>query len=54
RETEKIFQSDNPIFVDSMRRRFNKETKEKERYRLQYQELMREVQEKFGTRWRYS
>lgn len=54
RETEKILKSDNPSFVDSMNRRLNNEKKEKERYRRQYQELMREVDEKFGSRWRYS
>jgi len=52
REAEKMFKSDNPSFVDSMRRQLNYEKQEKERYRRQYQELSREVQLKFGTRWR--
>jgi hypothetical protein len=54
RETGKLLKSENPSFVDSMNRRLNNERKEKERYREQYQNLMREVHEKFGTRWRYS
>jgi hypothetical protein len=54
RETEKIFKSESPLFADSMRRQLNNERKEKERYRSQYWELMREVQEKYGTRWRSS
>lgn len=54
RETEKLLKSENPSFVEYMNRRLNHERKEKERYREQYQNLMREVHEKFGTRWRYS
>ncbi|MEH7126339.1 hypothetical protein V7122_24450 [Bacillus sp. JJ1532] len=54
RESEKLYRSDNPSFVESMNRRLNNERKEKERYRSQYQELMREATEKFGRRWRSS
>jgi hypothetical protein len=54
RETGKLLKSENPSFVDAMNRRLNNERKEKERYREQYQNLMRELHEKFGTRWRYS
>jgi hypothetical protein len=54
REAGKLFKSDDPSFVDTMNRRLNNERREKERYREQYQNLMREVHEKFGTRWRYS
>jgi hypothetical protein len=54
REAGKLFKSDSPSFVDSMNRQLNHERKEKERYREQYQSLMREVHEKFGRRWRYS
>lgn len=52
REAGKLIKSENPSFVDSMNRRLNNERKEKERYRTQYWDLLREVQEKFGTRWR--
>jgi hypothetical protein len=54
RESEKLYKSDNPSFIESMNRRLNNERKEKERYREQYWNLMREVQDKFGNRWRYS
>ncbi|GIN93346.1 hypothetical protein J22TS1_43970 [Siminovitchia terrae] len=54
RESEKLLKSENPSFVEYMNRRLSYERKEKERYREQYQNLMREVHEKFGTRWRYS
>lgn len=54
REVEKLLKSENPSFVETMNSRLNYERKEKERYRRQYQELLREVQDKFGTRWRYS
>jgi hypothetical protein len=53
RETEKSINSENPSFVDMMNRRLNYERKEKERYRQMYQNLQREVNGKFGTRWRY-
>lgn len=53
REAGKLIKSETPSFVDTMNRRLNNERKEKERYREQYQNLMREVNEKFGTRWRY-
>lgn len=52
RETEKIFKSESPLFADSMRRQLNNERKEKEKYRSQYWELLREVQAMYGTRWR--
>lgn len=55
REAGKLFKSESPSFVEnSMNRRLNNERKEKERYREQYQSLLREVDEKFGCRWRYS
>jgi hypothetical protein len=54
REAGKLFKSESPSFVDSMNRRLNNERREKERYREQYQSLLREVDEKFGRRWRYS
>lgn len=54
RETGKLLKSENPSFIELMNRRLNNERKEKERYRSQYQELLREVQEKFGARWRHS
>ncbi len=54
RDAGKLIQSENPSFVDLMNRRINNERKEKERYREQYQNLMREVRDKFGPSWRYS
>lgn len=54
RETEKTIKSNNPSFVDMMNRRLNNERKEKDQYREKYYELMREVDEKYGRRWRYS
>ncbi|MFS0882889.1 hypothetical protein [Metabacillus niabensis] len=54
RDAGKLIQSENPSFVDLMNRRINNERKEKERYREQYQNLMREIRDKFGPSWRYS
>lgn len=54
REAGKLLKSENPSFIDSMNRRINHERKEKERYRNQYQNLQKEIHEKFGTRWRYN
>ncbi|MDP5277268.1 hypothetical protein, partial [Chengkuizengella axinellae] len=52
RETEKIHKSENPNFVDMMNRRLNKETREKEKYRNQYWDLLTEVHEKYGANWK--
>lgn len=54
REASKLYRSENPSFIDGMNRRLSHERKEKERYREQYQRLAMEVQEKYGTRWRYN
>lgn len=54
READKVFKSESPTFADAMRRRLRYQEKEKERYRENYYALQRQVEEKFGTRWRYN
>lgn len=52
REVEKSRKSKDISYVDSMNRLINYERKEKGRYRQQYYNLVREVEEKFGQGWR--
>ena len=54
READKLYKSEHPSFVEGMRRQINYERQQKEKYRSDYYELMREVNDKYGTRWRYS
>jgi hypothetical protein len=51
REFTKQYKSGNPTAVESLNRQINYHKKESERYRRQYQELSREVRDKYGTRW---
>lgn len=51
RESEKIIKSENPTIVESLKRQLNRVKKEKDQYRDKYWSLLREVQNKYGTRW---
>lgn len=51
RDAEKINKSENPNYVDRMNRIVSGERKEKEQYRQKYWDLLRTVQEKYGTNW---
>jgi AAA+ superfamily predicted ATPase len=51
REAEKVFKSDNPTIVDSLKRQVNNAKKDAEDYKHKYWELMRIGQEKYGNRW---
>lgn len=51
READKLYKSGNPSIVESLRRQINYERKEKENYRMHYQDLMRRVNEKYGRNW---
>lgn len=53
READKVFKSGNPTVVDGMNRRLSRMEQEKNKYRQMYQDLQREVYDKFGTRWKY-
>lgn len=53
RDAQKVYKSESPLIVDSLRRQLSNEKKQKEKYRENLQELSIEVREKFGTRWRY-
>lgn len=54
RDAEKLQKSENPDYTNRMNRLINNERKEKERYRTQYWNLMREVQEKYGVNWNHA
>lgn len=51
RDAEKLQKSENPDYTNRMNRLISNERKEKEKYRTQYWNLMREVQEKYGVNW---
>lgn len=51
REAEKIIKSNNPSFVEKMKRQLNQSKRDTEKYRHKYWELMRIGQEKYGMRW---
>ncbi|MCY9532954.1 hypothetical protein M5X04_26960 [Paenibacillus alvei] len=51
READKLAKSSDPDIINRLHRRNNREQKEKERYRTQYQDLLRRVQVRYGTRW---
>ena len=52
READKVFQSGNPTIVDYLRKQVDRAKKEAAECRRKYWELLREVEGKFGTRWR--
>lgn len=54
RDAEKLQKSENPDYTNRMNRLISNERKEKEKYRTQYWNLMREVQEKFGVNWKHA
>lgn len=52
REAQKLYRSDNQDFINGMNRRISYEQREKERYRLEYQNLYNEIRELYGRNWR--
>lgn len=51
REAEKLIKSNTPSIVEGLRRRLNREIKEKEEYRQKYYDLMNIGYKKYGPRW---
>ncbi|WP_258871459.1 hypothetical protein [Halobacillus trueperi] len=51
RETDKVFQSNEPSLIDALNRRIRNLKTESDRYRKNYWHLMRVGQEKYGDRW---
>lgn len=51
RDVEKLLKSNDPDYVNRMNRIIRRERSDKEKYRSQYWELLRKVQEKYGTSW---
>lgn len=51
READKLYKSADPIQMNTMQRQINYERKEKEKYRIEYQNLHRFVREKYGRNW---
>lgn len=51
READKVFKSENPAVIDSLKRQINRAKKEADDYRHKYWELMRIGQAKYGMRW---
>jgi hypothetical protein len=51
REVEKHIRSNSPHVVDSLNRQINEHKRKAEQYYNKYWDLLREVQEKYGTRW---
>ncbi len=51
REVEKNIRSNSPHVVDSLNRQINEQKRKAEQYYRQYWDLLRKVQEKYGTRW---
>lgn len=52
REANKYQQSKNPKAIENYNRKISHLENEKNKYRKQYQELKREIEEKFGYSWR--
>ena len=52
REVTKQIQSGDPLHVENLNRRISQAERDRDRYRRQYWDLLREVEERFGTRWR--
>ena len=52
REVTKQIQSGDPLRVENLNRRISQAERDRDRYRRQYWDLLREVEERFGTRWR--
>lgn len=51
REAEKIIKSNEPTIVESLKKQVNYNKKQADSYRKQYWELLRRVQDKYGTGW---
>ncbi|MED1863343.1 hypothetical protein P4V41_07725 [Fictibacillus nanhaiensis] len=51
REFDKQFRSGNPNVVDSLNRQINYERKEKDTYRIRYQEMHNKIYAKYGRDW---
>lgn len=51
RDADKLYKSKNPLALESVRRQMERMRKEKENYREKYWNLLRETQQRFGTRW---
>lgn len=52
REAEKVIKADNPNIIDSLNRQLKEQKARANRYYRDYWDLMRYVEEKFGTKWR--
>lgn len=52
REVTKQIQSGDPLRVENLNRRISQLERDRDKYRRQYWDLLREVEERFGTRWR--
>lgn len=52
REAEKIIKSDNPTIVENLKRQVDYNKRQSDQYKQQYWDLLREVQEKYGTGWK--
>ena len=52
REVTKQIQSGDPLRVENLNRRISQAERDRDRYRRQYWDLLREVEERFGTHWR--
>lgn len=51
REAEKVIKSDNPTVVENLKRKLNYSEKQSNKYKDQYWNLLREVQNKYGWDW---
>jgi hypothetical protein len=51
REVTKQIKSGDPMCIDRMNRRISQLERDRDEYRRKYWELLREVQERYGTRW---
>lgn len=51
REVDKQIKSDTPLLIEQITRSRDRYKKESEKHRKQYWDLLREVQDKYGTRW---
>ena len=52
REVTKQIQSGDPLRVESLNRRISQLERDRNEYRRKYWDLMREIEERFGTRWK--
>lgn len=52
REVTKQIQSGDPLRVERLNRRISQLERDRNEYRRKYWDLMREIEERFGTRWK--